>query len=214
MPRNGSGTYTLPQAAFVPNTVISSSAMNSDLSDIANALTQSVSADGQTPLTGSLKGFAGGPSAPSYAFVGTPTTGMFPQMGGIGFAISGSLIGGFTLNGSLLANGVGVLQNVGYGGTVTQTGSISNPVTINTVCGQITTVNNTFVQGTLYSFTVNNSYVGAYDMVVVCQSGAGIGGISVVTNVTFGSFNLVIDPLSTVTATGTFTFMILKGAIT
>jgi hypothetical protein len=49
--RNGSGTYSLPQAPFVPGTTIASSPMNSDLSDIAAALTQSVSKDGQTPFT-------------------------------------------------------------------------------------------------------------------------------------------------------------------
>jgi hypothetical protein len=56
MPRNGSGSYSLPQPPFVPGTVISSSAVNSDFSDIATALTQSVSADGQTAITGILKG--------------------------------------------------------------------------------------------------------------------------------------------------------------
>jgi hypothetical protein len=55
MSRNGSGIYSLPQPPFVPNTTISSAAVNSDLSDIAAALTQSVSADGQTPITGALK---------------------------------------------------------------------------------------------------------------------------------------------------------------
>lgn len=39
MPFNTAGLYSLPQAAFVPGSVISSTAMNSDLSDIASALT-------------------------------------------------------------------------------------------------------------------------------------------------------------------------------
>lgn len=52
MARNGTGTYTLPQPPFVPNTTISSTAVNSDLSDIAAALTQSISKDGQTTYTG------------------------------------------------------------------------------------------------------------------------------------------------------------------
>jgi hypothetical protein len=50
--RNGSGTYTLPQPPFTPGTTIASSAVNSDLSDIAAALTQSISKDGQTVYTG------------------------------------------------------------------------------------------------------------------------------------------------------------------
>lgn len=52
MPRNGSGTFSLPQAPFVTNTTISSTATNSNNSDIAAALTQSVSKDGQTVYTG------------------------------------------------------------------------------------------------------------------------------------------------------------------
>src|SRR6266446_6509737 len=39
MPFNGSGVYSLPQTPFVTNTTISSSAVNSDFSDIAAALT-------------------------------------------------------------------------------------------------------------------------------------------------------------------------------
>ncbi len=52
MSRDGSGNYSLPQAPFVPNTVISSTAVNSNFSDIATALTQSFSRDGQTQATG------------------------------------------------------------------------------------------------------------------------------------------------------------------
>ena len=55
MSRNGSGTYSLPAGnPVVTGTTITSSWANSTLSDIANSLTQSVSADGQTPVTGAL----------------------------------------------------------------------------------------------------------------------------------------------------------------
>lgn len=50
--RDGSGTYSLPEAPFVAGTTIASTAVNSDLSDIAAALTQSISKDGQTAYTG------------------------------------------------------------------------------------------------------------------------------------------------------------------
>lgn len=55
MSRNGSGVYSLPEPVFVPNTPISSAAVNSDFSDIATALTASIAADGQTPITAALK---------------------------------------------------------------------------------------------------------------------------------------------------------------
>ena len=55
MSRNGSGTYTLPAGnPVVTGTTISSVWANSTLSDIANALTNSVAADGQTPMSGAL----------------------------------------------------------------------------------------------------------------------------------------------------------------
>jgi len=53
MSRNGSGTYTLPAGnPVVTGTAITSSWANTTLSDIAAGLTQSVAADGQTPMTG------------------------------------------------------------------------------------------------------------------------------------------------------------------
>ena len=55
MSRNGSGTYTLPTGnPVVTNTVISSTWANTTLTDLANAMTGSVAADGQTPMTGPL----------------------------------------------------------------------------------------------------------------------------------------------------------------
>ena len=44
MPFNSAGVYSLPEAAFVTNTTISSSAVNSNFSDIASALTTSYQA--------------------------------------------------------------------------------------------------------------------------------------------------------------------------
>jgi hypothetical protein len=51
MGRDGSGNYSLPEAAFASGTSISSSAMNSNLSDLASALTGSVARDGQAAFT-------------------------------------------------------------------------------------------------------------------------------------------------------------------
>jgi hypothetical protein len=49
--RDGSGNYSLPEAAFVNGSTIDATAVNSDFSDIASALTQSMSKDGQTTPT-------------------------------------------------------------------------------------------------------------------------------------------------------------------
>lgn len=51
MARDGSGSYALPEAAFVYGDVIDESAVNNNFSDIASALSQSMSKDGQTTPT-------------------------------------------------------------------------------------------------------------------------------------------------------------------
>jgi microcystin-dependent protein len=51
--RDGSGTYNLPEAAFTPSTTIESARVNNNFSDMASALTQSLSKDGQTVPTAS-----------------------------------------------------------------------------------------------------------------------------------------------------------------
>jgi hypothetical protein len=55
MSRNGSGVYSLPPLnPVVTGTTISSAWANNTMNDLAAALTDSVAADGQTPMTGAL----------------------------------------------------------------------------------------------------------------------------------------------------------------
>lgn len=55
MPRNGSGTYTLPAGnPVVTGTIISSTTQNTTMSDVATALTNSIAKDGQTVPTANL----------------------------------------------------------------------------------------------------------------------------------------------------------------
>ena len=55
MSRNGSGVYTLPATnPVVPGSTIATVWANGTMTDIATALTGSVAADGQTPMTGNL----------------------------------------------------------------------------------------------------------------------------------------------------------------
>lgn len=61
MPRNGTGTYTLPAGnPVVTGTTISSTVHNNTMSDIADEMTNSVDKDGQTVITGTLD-FNGNP---------------------------------------------------------------------------------------------------------------------------------------------------------
>ena len=55
MSRNGSGVYSLPAGnPVVTGTTIASTWANTTMTDLAAALTGSVAADGQTPMTGNL----------------------------------------------------------------------------------------------------------------------------------------------------------------
>ena len=57
MSRNGSGTYSLPAGnPVVTGTTISSTWANNTLGDMATAISGSIAADGQTPITGALIG--------------------------------------------------------------------------------------------------------------------------------------------------------------
>jgi len=100
MPRNGSGTYTLPQAPFVAGTTISSAAVNSDLSDIASALTGSLPRDGQAGMSGALKNADGSAVNPSITFTADPNTGFY-RVGSdvIGVAVAGVNVASFTTGG-------------------------------------------------------------------------------------------------------------------
>lgn len=124
MPRNGSGTYTLPQTAFVPGTTISSAAVNSDFSDIAAALTQSLSADGQTPITGQLKFPNGTPAAPSITFGTDLTTGLYyPGTNQLGFSTGGT--GQILINGNNVGSGQnGQIFSYANGAAINPVGSV------------------------------------------------------------------------------------------
>lgn len=100
MPRNGSGTYSLPQAPFVPGTVISSAAVNSDLNDIASALTGSLPRDGQAGMTGQLKLADGTTAVPGWAFTNEVGTGFSrPSTGTLSVDIQGVQVATITTAG-------------------------------------------------------------------------------------------------------------------
>lgn len=71
MPRNGSGVYALAEPAFVTQTPISSAGVNSDFSDIADALTASLARDSQGGMTAVLQLHADG-----FVYLVDPNTGM------------------------------------------------------------------------------------------------------------------------------------------
>lgn len=75
----------------------------------------------------------------------------------------------------------------GTGGTVTQATNKSTAVTLNARCGQITTNNASLSAAAEVSFTLNNTYIAATDVVSVCiASGA-----------TAGAYNVQVDAVAT-----------------
>jgi hypothetical protein len=91
MPRNGSGTYTRPQSDYVPGTTILATSVNSDLNDMAQALTASIARDGQTIPTANLPmgnfrhtGASDGSARTDYATLGQTQNGAFLWAGTAG----------------------------------------------------------------------------------------------------------------------------------
>jgi hypothetical protein len=92
MPRNGSGTYTLPAGnPVVTGTLIESSWANDTLGDIASAMTDSLSRDGEGGMTAALRVVDGTVSAPGLAFVNETGSGLYRTgAGDYSFAVLGS----------------------------------------------------------------------------------------------------------------------------
>lgn len=82
----------------------------------------------------------------------------------------------------------------GTGAAVTQLTSKTTSVTINAVCGQITTHNSTISNGQILSFTVDNNTVASTDVVIANLAGGATADVYdlTVTAVSSGSFRLQI----------------------
>jgi hypothetical protein len=78
MPRNGSGTYTLPSGnPVVAGTTIEATWANTTLNDVANEMTGSLSRAGSGGMTGPLRLDAGTAAVPALAWSTETTTGLY-----------------------------------------------------------------------------------------------------------------------------------------
>lgn len=113
---------------------------------------------------------------------------------------------------------LGIGYAAGAGGAVTQITSASTGVTLNRICGRITTVALTTAAGGDEQFTVTNSAVAATDIVIVTTTYAGAGTIMLSTaKVVAGAFDVVITNLhaaNALNAVAVINFAIIKSAIT
>lgn len=102
----------------------------------------------------------------------------------------------FTTQANAIVNG----RVTGDGGAVTQTTDRSTGVTLNTICGQITTDTTSLAAGAEATFVVTNSKVAATDVVSVCvASGAVATPLAYVSAVAAGSFSITITNLHAAT---------------
>lgn len=133
MARNGSGTYSLPESAFVYDTTIDETAVNNNFSDIATALTGSMAKDGQTTASARIPfaqgiGLAdGSAAAPAVNFTGDTDTGFYRiGVNNLGISIAGAKAWEWKADGDLESNGKNLngVAAADFSGAVTFTGSI------------------------------------------------------------------------------------------
>lgn len=107
------------------------------------------------------------------------------------YQISGTLQGGSILPSVALGYAP---ASVAVGGTVTQATNRTTGVTLNTICGAITTNSASLAAEAAAEFTVTNAAVGLTDVVVLSQrSGANGGSTNVyVSTVAAGSFKITV----------------------
>jgi hypothetical protein len=122
MPRNGSGTASLaaPPAPFVNGQVANATDMMTVLNDITSMLTQSIAADGQTPITGAMN--FGGQNVSNVGTLAT-TKNVTIADGGLTVTKGGATItaGGLTVS----AGGAAITGNSAIAGTLGVTGIIT-----------------------------------------------------------------------------------------
>jgi hypothetical protein len=148
MPRNGSGTYSLPAGnPVVSGTTIQSTWANSTLTDVGDALTGSVARDGTGGMSGALRLADGTVAIPGLAFTAETTTG-FSRPTTNALVASVSAIERLRIN----ASGASVTGTLGVTGAVTfsSTLGVTGDVAVNTNKFNVTAASgNTLVAGTL-----------------------------------------------------------------
>jgi hypothetical protein len=234
MSRNGSGTYTLPAGnPVVPSTVIATTWANNTMNDLAAALTDSVAADGQTPMTGPLNmnsnkvtnlatGTISGDGI-NYAQFNTPTFGgavvcssTLAVTGATTLSSTLAVTGDTTIGGNLAVNSTGQIKLPN--GTTAQRsatpalGSVRYNTTLQTFEGYstyngqtISSITNVTTTATLTTATNHNLTTGTFITVSGATPAAynGTFSITVVDAVSF-TYTMLTDPAGSATVVGSY----------
>jgi hypothetical protein len=228
MSRNGSGTYTLPAGnPVVSQTIISSTWANNTMNDLASAMTDSVAADGQTPMTGPLNlnsnkivNLATGTvntDAINYAQFNTPTFGGAVVCSST-LTVTGATVlsSDTTIGGNLAVNGTGQIKLPN--GTTAQRsatpalGSVRYNTTLQafegytTYNGQtISSITNVTTTATLTTAANHNLTTGTFVTVSGATPSAYNGTFSItVTGDTTFTYTMLTDPAGSATVVGSY----------
>jgi len=170
MPRNGSGTYSLPAGnPVVPGTTIQASWANNTMDDLANEITNSLSRTGAGGMLAPFRIADGTVSAPGLAFTNETNSGLYRSgTGNAALVITGVPViqmtassvtvptgktfnaqGGAAVTGTLSATGAVTLSStLAVTGAITATGGVAGNVT-----GNVTAASGT---STFYNAVVTN----------------------------------------------------------
>jgi hypothetical protein len=127
MPRNASGTYTLPAGnPVVSGNIIEASWANGTMSDLATEMTNSLSRSGAGGMTGAFRAADGSASVPGIAFGSETTTGWYRAgTNDVRFVIATNELQKWTANGTAITGTMSVSGDVGIG-----TSSPGNPLDV------------------------------------------------------------------------------------
>jgi len=173
MPRNGSGTYSLPAGNPVePNTVIETEWANDTMEDIGNEITNSLSRTGEGGMLAPLRFYDGTESVPGIAWIDETSTGFYLEDAGeFAATVLTEAVAKFTSNGVTipLTKTLSVLGNQTVGGTLGVTGVITATGGVN---GNITTSSATITGGTINGTAIGGSTAAAGAFTTLSASGA------------------------------------------
>lgn len=140
MPRNSSGTYSLPAGnPVITNTLIETNWANPTMADLGAALTESLDRYGRGGMLAPLKLDDGTVAAPAFAFNSEASTGIYhPAAGVLGVSVLGVQVArfepaGMTITGTLTASGgvtLGSLIPPVFIGALTALGVLTAALTV------------------------------------------------------------------------------------
>jgi hypothetical protein len=234
MSRNGSGVYSLPAGnPVVTGTVISTTWANNTMNDLASAMTDSVAADGQTPMTGPLNlnsnkvtNLANATltgDAVNYGQFSTPTfsgavvcSSTLTVTGATALSSTLAVTGDTTMAGNLAVNSTGQIKLPN--GTTAQrsatpaVGSVRYNTSLQTFEGYstysgqtISTITNSTTTATLTTATNHNLTSGTFVTVSGATPSAynGTFSITVTGDATF-TYTMLTDPAGSATVVGSY----------